>query len=146
MATIMRKMNIISRCSAIYREKVSSENLPGIYHSYIFAICNNPGFSQDKLAKHLCVNKSSVTRHLAFLEKNGYIKREPCQKDKRELLVFPTEKMLTMKIEVSNISKTWNNLVTNGISEAELELFHKVMDKMYDNSIKLTYPGGEGEK
>ena len=137
MATIMRKLNIISRCGAIYREKVSSENLPGIYHSYIFAICNNPGFSQDKLAKHLCINKSSVTRHLAFLEKNGYIKREPCQKDKRELLVFPTEKMLTMKTEASNISKTWNKLVTEGISDAELELFQRVMEKMYDNSIKL---------
>ena len=72
MATIMRKMNVISRCEGIYRTQQSKDNLPGIYHSYVFAITGNPGLSQDKLAKHMCINKSSVTRHLACLEKEGY--------------------------------------------------------------------------
>ncbi|MBR3934671.1 MAG: MarR family transcriptional regulator [Clostridia bacterium] len=145
MATIMRKMNIISRCEAIYREKNSSDALPGIYHSYILAICKNPGLPQEKLAKYLCINKSSVTRHLAYLEKNGYIKREPCTKDKREHLVFPTDKMTLAHSEVVAITKEWNGLIASGISEAELELFHSVMDRMLQKSSELIYTGGDSK-
>ena len=50
MSTIMRKMNIISRCETIYRAQRLPE-LPGIYHSYALTICKNPGFSQERLAK-----------------------------------------------------------------------------------------------
>lgn len=142
MATIMRKMNIISRCEAIYREKNSSISLPGIYHSYILAICKNPGLPQEKLAKHLCINKSSVTRHLAYLEKNGYIKRQPCSKDKREHLVYPTEKMLCAKDEVLSVTQKWNVLIAEGISADELEIFHNIMDKMLEKSTQIVYSGG----
>ena len=144
MATIMRKMNIISRCEAIYREKNSSESLPGIYHSYILAICNNPGLPQEKLAKHLCINKSSVTRHLAYLEKEGYIKRESCPKDKREHLVFPTDKMLVAKKEVTDVTKDWNRLIADGINEEELKIFHSILDKILEKSVETVYTqGGE---
>ena len=145
MATIMRKMNIISRCEAIYREKNSSDALPGIYHSYILAICQNPGWSQEKLSKHLCINKSSVTRHLAYLEKNGYIKREPCQADKREHLVFPTTKMLSAKDEVVEITKRWNRLIAEEISKEDLEKFHDILDKMLNKSIQAVYNAGGEE-
>ena len=50
MSTIMRKMNIISRCETIYRSQRLPE-LPGIYHSYVRPICKNSGFSQERLAK-----------------------------------------------------------------------------------------------
>ena len=143
MATIMRKMNIISRCEAIYRCDKSSDSLPGIYHSYILAICRNPGMPQEALARHLCIHKSNVTRHLAFLEKNGYIYKEPCKEDKREHLVFPTEKMTEALTEIKSITKEWNSLLSEGISEEELELFHSIMDRMLEKSIDIVYKGGD---
>ena len=145
MATIMRKMNIISRCEAMYRTEKSSEHLPGIYHSYIFAICRNPGITQDGLSKHLCKNKSNVTRHLAFLETNGYVERKVSEKDKREMLVFPTRKMLDILPEVRSITKEWNKKLAEGIPEEELEIFHSILDKMLAKSKEIIY-GTEGEK
>lgn len=142
MATIMRKMNIISRCEALYRSEKLSEHLPGVYHSYILAIYKNPGFSQERLAKHLCINKSSVTRHLSYLEANGYVKRIPSEEDKREMLVYPTEKMLKLHPEVVKITKKWNSLLADGISEEELKIFHSILDKMLDKSIEIAYSGG----
>lgn len=141
MATIMRKMNIISRCEAIYRTQQSSEQLPGVYHSYVFAICKNPGLSQDKLAKHLCINKSSVTRHLAWLEKEGYVERVTSEEDKRELLVSPTQKMLDILPEVVKITQEWNSLVAEGITTEELDLFHRILDKMLEKSTEIIYTG-----
>lgn len=139
MASIMRRMNVISRCESIYRTEQLGEDLPGIFHSYILTICAKPGMSQDKLAKHLCLNKSNVTRHLAKLEKNGYIERKVCVEDKRELLVYPTEKMLEIYPEVVRITREWNVLVAEDVSEEELEVFHRVLDKMVDRSRKIVY-------
>lgn len=139
MATIMRKMNIISRCESIYRTENSTDHLPGIYHSYVFAICKNPGITQDGLAKHLCKNKSNVTRHLSFLEKNGLVERKPCEKDKRETLVYPTQKMLLILPEVRTITIDWNSKIAQGINDEELEIFHKVLDEMLIKSKEIIY-------
>lgn len=139
MATIMRKMNIISRCESIYRTQKSTEHLQGIYHSYVFAICRNPGMTQDTLAKHMCKNKSSVTRHLAFLEANGYVERKVCEKDKREMLVYPTQKMLDILPEVKEITLEWNTKLAEGIPAEELEIFHSILDKMLLKSKEIIY-------
>ena len=137
----MRKMNVISRCEAIYRSQKSSLGLPGIYHSYFFAICREPGQTQDALAKFLCVNKSSVTRHLCCLEKEGYIERVTGKEDKREILVYPTQKMIDLLPEVAEITNRWNSLVAEGISQEELEIFHKIMDRMLERSLEIVYTG-----
>lgn len=139
MASIMRRMNVISRCESIYRTEQFGEELPGIFHSYILAICAKPGMSQDKLAKYLCLNKSNVARHLAKLEKNGYIERKVCAEDKRELLVYPTEKMHEIYPEVVRITREWNVLVAEDVSEEELNVFHKVLDKMLVKSREIVY-------
>lgn len=139
MASIMRRMNIISRCESIYRTQQLEEEMPGIFHSYILAICSKPGMSQDKLAKYLCLNKSNVTRHLTKLEQKGYIERKVSTEDKRELLVYPTQKMLDLRPEVIRITKEWNALVAEGVSDEELEVFHRVLDKMVDKSRVIVY-------
>lgn len=101
--------------------------------------------TQDWLARYLCVNKSSVTRHLAHLEKNGYIERQVCRADKRELLVYPTRKMLDIHPEVVRITKQWNALVSAGITEEEMELFHDILQRLLDKSQEIVYGGESGE-
>lgn len=135
----MRKMNIISRCEADYRTKRSGEKLPGIFHSYTLAICKNPGLSQEKLAKHLRINKSSVTRHLSWLEQNGYVTRRTGEQDKRELSVYPTEKMHDIFPEVVSITRDWNAALSADFSEEELKLFHRILDCMLSRSVEIVY-------
>ena len=139
MATIMRKMNVISRCEALFRTERSTQQLAGIYHSYVLSVCANPGMSQEQIAKYLCVNKSSVTRHLEFLEKNGYVERRPGTADKREMLVFPTQPMLNVRDEVVAITREWNARLAEDISAEELETFHRVLDRMYGKAVQIVY-------
>ena len=143
MASIMRKMNIISRSELMYRSEKSSVGLHGLYHSYVLAVCHNPGKSQDWLSKHMAINKSSVARHLATMEKDGYIERKPSTLDRRELLVFPTEKMFEVKDEVLAITTRWNRLLAEGITEEELKVFHEILDKMLVASQEILYGGGD---
>ena len=143
MAAISRGLNILSRCIALYRnEQLKNEDFIAVHHSYVLAVCDHPGMSQDKLAKHLCLNKSNVTRHLSQLEKNGYVERRPGETDKREMLVYPTQKMLDIFPQERRITDEWNRIIAEDISEEDLEVFHRVLDKMIDRSIQMVYPKG----
>ncbi len=143
MAMFMRKLNFIARCAGEYRTQQSSVQLPGIYHSYFFAICRTPGMSQDRIGAHLGMNKSSVTRHLAYLEQNGYVERKPSTEDKRQILVYPTEKMLVNQAEVVQIAKQWNQQLCESIPEEEMQAFLEVLDKIYAKAKEISKEGGE---
>ena len=137
MAKIMRLMNKIARCQSMYRTNKSTADLPGIYHSYVFCICKNPGLSQEKIAKNLCFNKSSVARHMAYLETNGYIERKTSPEDKRELLVYPTQKALDVWPIIEQMRSEWNDLILEDFSEEEVELLLKMMQKVQHKAMDL---------
>lgn len=134
METLMKYINTISRCAILYRnDKLESEGLNGYQHTYIVKICNNPGISQEQLTKIIYVNKSNVARQLALLEQNGFITRKTCEKDKRSMLIFPTQKAYDIYPKVKSFINEWNSYLTEDFSEEErillLSMLNHVMDK-----------------
>ena len=86
----MRYINITSRCGAMWRsEKLKESELCESHHSYILTVCRHPGISQEAISQRQFINKSNVTRSLAYLEKHGYVTRERSSEDKRVTLVYP---------------------------------------------------------
>lgn len=135
----MRILNNISRCQATYRKKtIAAEDLCPNHYAFVLAICHEPGRSQDELARALCLDKSTVARTLAHLEKHDYITRIPNEKDKRQYLVHPTEKMLDIYPKVRLSSREWSMRLTKDISPEELEVFHKVLSQMEQNAKRIT--------
>ena len=113
MTTLMRQINIISRCAASYRgEKFKDIKLCAAHHSYIIHICKKPGISQEELARHICVDKSNVTRQVFNLE------------------IYPTAKALEILPYVKEVVKFWNEYVTQDLSDEELKVLMKMMDKL----------------
>lgn len=135
MPKFMRKINIISRAASVYRsDKLESDILSGCHTSYIFAICRNPGITQDELVRHICTNKSTVARHLAYLEKHGYIERRVDKSDRRALNVFPTDKMLEVLPRIREIISAWNEYLVEGLDENDMAVFVGVLDKLADRA------------
>lgn len=132
----MKSLNIISRCQSIFRSKKMGEELLACHHPFVLTVCRFPGRSQDEIAKDLCLNKSTVTRALAQLESLGYVTRNPNPSDKRQTLVFPTEKMLSVLPKVREITAEWNRLIFEGIPEEELAVFRSVTEKIEFNARK----------
>lgn len=131
MPTIMRQINMISRCEGLYRtDKLRGAELGACHHSYVLVICRNPGISQEELARHICINKSGVTRHLAYLEEHGYVSRTHSESDKRVTLVYPTEKMRQVLPDVKRIVEEWNEYLTEGLTEAELAQFRELLERL----------------
>ena len=95
MDSLMRSINRTHRFSNRYQsEKLKADGISGNQQIYIFQICHHPGISQEQLAQRIAVNKSNVTRSLAYLEEHGFVTRERDPEDRRQTLVYPTEKAL----------------------------------------------------
>lgn len=141
---IMRRINTITRCSLLYRaERLSKDDINPCHHGYFLAISRNPGISQEELAKHLCINKSNVTRSLARLEKDGYIRRTPNDADKRVINVHPTEKLNRILPQIRSIAHDWNAYLTDGLTDEEMELFHSVLDRIYEKARQYSEEAGK---
>ena len=139
MPSIMRRINAISRCQGIYRtEMLKTQELSANHMSFILTISANPGSSQEQIAKRLCLNKSTVTRTLSYLEEVGYADRKISEADKRVTLVYPTQKMLSILPLVKAASREWNSLICEGISDEDLEVFMRVLESLERRAKELT--------
>ena len=131
-------LNNICRSQAIYRHsRVSADDLQSSHYAFILAICREPGRSQEDLARELCVNKSTVARNINCLEEKGYVTRLPLIHDKRQFSVFPTEKALRVLPEIRTASSEWMTLLSEGISQAELDTFDSVLKRMQEKAREI---------
>ena len=131
MPSFSRNINVISRCAMTYRsDALAPLGLAACHYFYIFHVCNSPGISQDALAKNLYINKSTVTRALATLEKNGFIERRQSELDRRITLVFPTEKATDALPFVRESAKSWNEFLLSCLDEGEKEALGVMLEKI----------------
>lgn len=137
MTQIIRDMLEISRCGVQYRaDNLAPMGLKSIHASYLTEICANPGISQDKLARLICINKSNVARQVAVLEEDGFITRTPSAADKRVIELYPTEKTLALLPRLNEILMCWENCITHDLSESEKELLSSLLRKMSDRATR----------
>ena len=135
MSTFMKMLNNISRSQAIYRHsRISADDLQAGHYAFVLAICRAPGRSQEELARELCINKSTVARNLNGLEEKGYLVREPLPNDRRQLAVYPTQKMLAVLPEIKRVSGEWMELLSADIPAEELAIFDSVLARMQERA------------
>lgn len=135
MPSLMRYINIISRCGAVWRgDKLKGTDIGPLHTGYIMTVCRHPGISQDKLAKRLCISKSNVTRTLATLEVAGYVERRQSENDKRVTEVYPTDRAREALPQVQEAVRSWNSYITEGFSEDEREMFASMLARMAERA------------
>ena len=137
MTQIIRDMLEISRCGVQYRaDNLAQYGLKSIHASYLTEICANPGISQDRLARLICINKSNVARQVAVLEEDGFVRRVPSEADKRVMELYPTEKTLELLPGISDILRCWEGCITQDLSEEEKECLSSFLSKMSDRASR----------
>ena len=131
MPQIMKDITEITRVSVQYRtDSFAPMGLKACHGSYLQEICARPGISQEQLAESICINKSNVARQAAALEEGGFIKRCCCDKDKRIMRLYPTEKALALLPEIDRIMLSWQEQLIQDLSEEEQQLLEAMLLKM----------------
>lgn len=129
--SFLGEIGVTGRIYALYRsEKLEKLDIVGSQYLYILRVCEFPGISQEKLAKILLFNRSSVTRQVAALEKKGFLKRERCETDRRTYLLYPTEKALAAEPVIHKVSRSFRKSIAADLTEAEEETLEALLRKI----------------
>lgn len=144
MYRIMRKINLLTRCQASFMmQRLKDLQLGSCHHSYLLTVSGKPGISQEALARDLCVNKSNVTRNLAYLEQQGYVERRSSPLDKRVMQVYPTEKLHAALPQVRSAARDWNAYLTAEFTVEELQQFQRALDRILERAQTYMEHGKE---
>ena len=88
---------------------------------------------QKDIEEEYSIRPSTATELLKQMEKNGLIVREPVAYDNRLKKIVVTDKALQYKRQVVEDLTSLEETLVKGISEADLEFFFHVIEKMMDN-------------
>ena len=106
--------------------------MKSIHARFLMEVCRAPGITQDQLTQLLGFDKSSVARHAAFLEEQGYLTRQ-AGADKRVLQLQPTEKNLALEPELTRQMTLWEQTLLQELSPEEqqtlLDLLRRVRNR-----------------
>lgn len=91
------------------------------------------GVQQVDLAQLMDIKPITLARHLDRLEKDGWLRREECDRDRRAKRLFLTEKAGPMIKVLKNVGKEVRTKALNGISARDQAHFMETLFKMRSN-------------
>ena len=85
---------------------------------------------QADLAKMLGTDSATMTRTIQRLEAGGFVRRVPCEHDRRATIVEATPASLGAREDVEASWRELEDCVTRGLSEEELASMLSLLGKM----------------
>jgi len=90
--------------------------------------------SPAALAAAIGVDKAYITRSLQSLKHSGYVEIVPDLEDGRSLTVSLTREGQAAVAKVEEAMRAWIAIVSQGVSQADLDIVSAVFDQFYANS------------
>ena len=99
----------------------------------LYYIGNEKGISQKVLADKINVKESTIVRLIDRMEKEGIVKWEKEETDRRVTNIFLTEKGENLKEELLPLGEKFSDDITKGIKQEHIDIFNSVLRKMVLN-------------
>ena len=137
MSQFSSNFNAVDRYLRRYRrEYMAPLGLRGIHARLFMVICRTPGCSQDQIAKRMWFDKSTIARQMELLENKGFITRQPSEKDKRVLCVYPTQQMLDFQPGLQAAMEQWEQTLLQDLTQEEKDQLNSLLAKVRDRVNK----------
>lgn len=91
---------------------------------------------QRDLEEQLGMRRSTLSKELSLLEQKGFIKRESLSHDKRLRKIVLCDKVLPIAKKIKGDRHYLQQIMTAGISDAELDNFYKTLQKITENLME----------
>ena len=93
MKDILRDIGVIARAlDSISNIEFKELNLAKGQFVYLVRICEHPGIIQEKLAEMLKIDRTTASRAVSNLVKNGFVEKIADDDNKKNKLLYATEK------------------------------------------------------
>ncbi|EAC6579886.1 MarR family transcriptional regulator, partial [Listeria monocytogenes] len=100
---------------------------------YLVRICENQGIIQEKLVDILKIDRTTASRAIKKLEKNGLIIKKQDKNNKKNKLLFPTEKGQQLYPLIIRENEYSNAVALKGFTEAEINMLADALKKVKEN-------------
>lgn len=101
--------------------------------SVLFNLSQQDGQKQQDLAQHTCKDKTSMTRLIDGMERRDLVVRIPDKKDKRQKLIYLTNKGKSLQQDLMRIVKATLAQAETGISPRDIQTCIRVLSVIYTN-------------
>ena len=128
---------IVKLHDSMLKDVCEEYNLTLIEGKIISFLYNNP--EKDTAAEIVelrMLSKGNVSQAVESLIQKSLIRRSQDKNDRRKIHLYLTEKAEPVTSSIVLMRKEFNKEVFFGISQEELDLFHKINDKINDNIRK----------
>lgn len=102
---------------------------------FLLRTFENQGISMLDLARMGRFDKGTVTRAAQKLEEEGYVRSEPDERDKRVRRLYTTPAAEPIVQAVYEARKRWNSILTDGMTDGEIEEARRLLERMSHNAI-----------
>ncbi|QGH32904.1 MarR family transcriptional regulator [Gracilibacillus salitolerans] len=134
--SVGKLISTINRSSEMYiNSKLEPYGISVTQMHFLMLLYQEDGVTQYLLSQKLYVDKATATRSVQKLEKEGFIIRRESTGDRRQNLVFITDKARSIKEEILDILSGWTSILTTGMSEEEKSALLSLLQQATDNAI-----------
>ncbi|MEE9432269.1 MAG: MarR family transcriptional regulator [Melioribacteraceae bacterium] len=98
---------------------------------------NEDGISQQKIANVFSKDKTSITRLLNNMEKNGFIIRKQGVKDRRNKNIFLTNSSKELKEKSIQVAQETLSEIIDGIDSSNLKMSKQILKEICSNINRL---------
>lgn len=124
---IHRKSNVF------ITKRLSKYGIGSGQYMFLLKLYNQDGINQEALADSLFIDKGTTARAIKRLEEEGIIYRVKDKNDKRAYEIYLTNKAKDIKVEVFNILKEWESILTFNLTNEEKGDIIKILKKVSTN-------------
>lgn len=134
---IVREIGIIARSlESIANIEFREMELAKGQHLYLVRIAECPGIIQEELSELLSVDRSTVARSVQKLEKNGLIRREVTDENKKNKCLYVTEKGLQLYEVICRENQHSEVRCLDGLTEEEVQSLKLLLSKVRQNIVQ----------
>ena len=109
------------------------EAFNGAQGRILYVLWHGDGISIKALSEQCGLAITSLTSMLERMEKQGLLRRESDEKDRRKTLLFLTERAYTLREDYEAVSARMGTIFYEGFNEEEIRLFESFLRRVLDN-------------
>ena len=134
---LMSNLSIIVRGSQVYStRKLNDYEINSAEEYILMYLIGHEGANQEAIARFFMLDKGSVARSLAKLEKKGFITRRINDENQREKVIALTGKARRLREVLARLLIDWKKLMYVGLSDEEINAFEMITEKIATNITK----------
>lgn len=143
---VIKWLSVTERHTKMYLDRqLEPLGLNSSQHMYITRVCENPGMTQDRFITSFYIDPSNITRSLAYLEREGFIRKENNKKDKRTCYLYPTQKGEMVYHEIVKICRQWEQDILGILTQEEQQTLDTLLQRIGKQSVDYLEEYGQEE-